>query len=118
MESAYQVNGLTGYIVGDKTFISSASTVKVEYLQENNVFGFKFTGVQPGYTKNSIFLPATGEKAHTIESGSGVYWTSYKGTDGQCGTFSLSYEVESYFYTHFAVIHNDYNEYAVRPVLK
>lgn len=113
-----EVNGLTGFIVGDKTFISSTSTVKVEYLQENNVFGFKFTGVQPGYTKNSIFLPATGEKAHTIESGSGVYWTSYKGTDGQCGTFSLSYEVESYFYTHFAVIHNDYNEYAVRPVLK
>lgn len=113
-----EVNGLTGIIVGDKTFISSTSTVKVEYLQENNVFGFKFTGVQPGYTKNSIFLPATGEKAHTIESGSGVYWTSYKGTDGQCGTFSLSYEVESYFYTHFAVIHNDYNEYAVRPVLK
>lgn len=113
-----EVNGLTGFIVGDKTFISSTSTVKVEYLQENNVFGFKFTGVQPGYTKNSIFLPATGEKAHTIESGSGVYWTSYKGTDGQCGTFSLSYEVESNFYTHFAVIHNDYNEYAVRPVLK
>lgn len=113
-----EVNGLTGFIVGDKTFISSTSTVKVEYLQENNVFGFKFTGVQPGYTKNSIFLPATGEKAHTIESGSGVYWTSYKGTDGQCGTFSLSYEVESYFYTHFAVIHNDYNEYEVRPVLK
>lgn len=113
-----EVNGLTGFIVGDKTFISSTSTVKVEYLQENNVFGFKFTGVQPGYTKNSIFLPATGEKAHTIESGSGVYWTSYKGTDGLCGTFSLSYEVESYFYTHFAVIHNDYNEYAVRPVLK
>lgn len=113
-----EVNGLTGFIVGDKTFISSTSTVKVEYLQENNVFGFKFTGVQPGYTKNSIFLPATGEKAHTIESGSGVYWTSYKGTDGLCGTFSLSYEVESYFYTHFAVIHNDYNEYEVRPVLK
>lgn len=113
-----EVNGLTGFIVGDKTFISSTSTVKVEYLQENNVFGFKFTGVQPGYTKNSIFLPATGEKAHTIESGSGVYWISYKGTDGRCGTFSLSYEVESYFYTHFAVIHNDYNEYAVRPVLK
>lgn len=113
-----EVNGLTGFIVGDKTFISSTSTVKVEYLQENNVFGFKFTGVQPGYTKNSIFLPATGEKAHTIESGSGVYWTSYKGTDGQCGSFSLSYEVESYFYTHFAVIHNDYNEYEVRPVLK
>lgn len=111
-----ELNGLVGYVGGDKTFTNG--TVKVEYCQQENVFGFKFTGVQPGYTKNSIFLPATGEKAHTIESGSGVYWTSYKGPDGKCGTFSLSYDVETYFYTHFVAIHEDYNVYAVRPVLK
>lgn len=111
-----ELNGLVGYGIRDKTF--KTSTVKVEYLQENNVFGFKFTGVQPGYTKNSIFLPATKENTHTIKSGFGNYWTSYKDTNGKCATFSLSYEVESYFYTHFAVIHEDYNVYAVRPVLK
>lgn len=111
-----EMNGLVGIVIGDKTF--TTNTVKVEYLQENNEFGFKFTGVQPGYTKNSIFLPATKEKTHTIKSGFGNYWTSYKDTNGKCATFSLSYEVESYFYTHFAVIHEDYNVYTVRPVLK
>lgn len=111
-----ELNGLVGYVVDDKTFTNG--TVKVEYCQQENVFGFKFTGVQPGYTENHIFLPATNEKTHTIKSGFGNYWTSYKGTDGKCATFSLSYDVDSYFYTHFAVIHEDYNVYTVRPVLK
>lgn len=111
-----ELNGLVGYVVGDKTFTNG--TVKVEYCQQENVFGFKFTGVQPGYTENHIFLPATNEKTHTIKSGFGNYWTSYKDPNGKCATFSLSYDVDSYFYTHFAVIHEDYNVYTVRPVLK
>ena len=111
-----ELNGLVGYAVGDKTFTNG--TVKVEYCQQENVFGFKFTGVQPGYTENHIFLPATNEKTHTIKSGFGNYWTSYKDTKGKCATFSLSYDADSYFYTHFAVIHEDYNVYTVRPVLK
>lgn len=111
-----ELNGLVGYVVGDKTFTNG--TVKVEYCQQENVFGFKFTGVQPGYTENHIFLPATNEKTYTIKSGFGNYWTSYKDTKGKCATFSLSYDVDSYFYTHFAVIHEDYNVYTVRPVLK
>lgn len=111
-----ELNGLVGYVVDDKTFTNG--TVKVEYCQQENVFGFKFTGVQPGYTENHIFLPATNEKTHTIKSGFGNYWTSYKDPNGKCATFSLSYDVNSYFYTHFAVIHEDYNVYTVRPVLK
>lgn len=111
-----ELNGLVGYVVDDKTFTNG--TVKVEYCQQENVFGFKFTGVQPGYTENHIFLPATNEKTHTIKSGFGNYWTSYKDPNGKCGTFSLSYDVDSYFYTHFAFIHEDYNVYTVRPVLK
>lgn len=111
-----ELNGLLGYVVGDKTFTNG--TVKVEYCQQENVFGFKFTGVQPGYTENHIFLPATKEKTHTIKSGFGNYWTSYKDENGKCATFSLSYDVDSYFYTHLAVIHDDYNVYTVRPVLK
>lgn len=111
-----ELNGLVGYVVGDKTFTNG--TVKVEYCQQENVFGFKFTGVQPGYTENHIFLPATKEKTHTIKSGFGNYWTSYKDPNGKCATFSLSYDVDSYFYIHFAVIHEDYNVYTVRPVLK
>ena len=111
-----ELNGLVGYVGGDKTFTNG--TVKVEYCQQENVFGFKFTGVQPGYTENHIFLPATYEKTHTIKSGFGNYWTSYKDENGKCATFSLSYDVDSFFYTHLAVIHDDYNVYTVRPVLK
>lgn len=111
-----ELNGLVGYVGGDKTFTNG--TVKVEYCQQENVFGFKFTGVQPGYTENHIFLPATNEKTHTIKSGFGNYWTSYKDENGKCATFSLSYDVDSFFYTHLAVIHDDYNVYTVRPVLK
>lgn len=111
-----ELNGLVGYVGGDKTFTNG--TVKVEYCQQENVFGFKFTGVQPGYTENHIFLPAINEKTHTIKSGFGNYWTSYKDENGKCATFSLSYDVDSFFYTHLAVIHDDYNVYTVRPVLK
>ena len=111
-----ELNGLVGYVGGDKTFTNG--TVKVEYCQQENVFGFKFTGVQPGYTENHIFLPATNEKTHTIKSGFGNYWTSYKDENGKCATFSLSYDVDSFFYTHLAVIHDDYNVYTVSPVLK
>lgn len=111
-----ELNGLVGYVGGDKTFTNG--TVKVEYCQQENVFGFKFTGVQPGYTENHIFLPATNEKTHTIKSGFGNYWTSYKDENGKCATFSLSYDVDSFFYTHLAVIHDDYNVYTVIPVLK
>lgn len=55
-----EMSGLLGKVDGDITF--TTSTVKVEYLQENNEFGFKFTGVQPGYTKNSIFLSLVNAK--------------------------------------------------------
>lgn len=112
-----EMNGLVGYVVGDKTF--KTNTVKVDYCQQGTVFGFMFTGVQPGYTKNSIFLPTVGTK-HTIESGTGVYWTSYQNKENnECSAFSLSYQVDYIFYTHFFEHAHANNEvYAVRPVLK
>lgn len=112
-----EMNGLVGYVVGDKTFTNN--TVKVDYCQQGTVFGFMFTGVQPGYTKNSIFLPTVGTK-HTIESGTGVYWTSYQNKENnECSAFSLSYQVDYIFYTHFFEHAHANNEvYAVRPVLK
>lgn len=112
-----EMNGLVGYGFGVKTFTNG--TVKVEYCQQENVFGFKFTGVQPGYTKNSIFMPTVGKK-HTIESGTGVYWTSYQNKENnECSAFSLSYQVDHLFYTTFFEKAHAVNEkYAVRPVLK
>ncbi len=82
--------GLVGSTNVGNSFMTN--TVKVEYLKENNVFGFKFTGVQPGYTENSIFLPTVEDKVHDAEAGYGRYWTSDPVVDTQTGySFDLSY---------------------------
>ena len=103
-----EMSGLLGTVAGDITF--TTSTVKVEYLQENNEFGFKFTGVQPGYTKNSIFLALVNAN----------YWTSYQDNESKfCYCLSLFYNEMPYLHTFIFTKAHAYNEkYAVRPVLK
>ena len=103
-----EMSGLLGTVAGDITF--TTSTVKVEYLQENNEFGFKFTGVQPGYTKNSIFLALVNAN----------YWTSYQDNESKfCYCLSLFYNEMPYLHTFiFTKAHADNEKYAVRPVLK
>lgn len=110
-----EMSGLIGSIGGGNSF--TTNTVKVEYLQENNEFGFKFTGVQPGYTGNSIFLPTVGDK-HTINDGGGVYWTSYQDEHSYGIALSLYYQKEVGLYTYF-MNHNVVSDYSVvvRPVL-
>lgn len=90
--------GLVGSTNVGNSFMTN--TVKVEYLQENNVFGFKFTGVQPGYTENSIFLPTVEGKVHDAEAGYGRYWTSDPVASKQTAySFDLSYSKLG-FYTY------------------
>lgn len=90
--------GLVGSTDVGNSFMTN--TVKVEYLQENNVFGFKFTGVQPGYTENSIFLPTVEDEEHDAEAGYGRYWTSDPVAGTQTGySFDLSYSKLG-FYTY------------------
>ena len=112
-----EMSGLLGKVDGDITF--TTSTVKVEYLQENNEFGFKFTGVQPGYTRNSIFLPTVGEK-HDLSSGNGNYWTSYQDASTKnCSTLSLWYADGKGLYTYpFYLADETTDKYALRPVLR
>lgn len=112
-----ELNGLVGNEVGKNTFTNG--TVKVEYLQENNEFGFKFTGVQPGYTRNSIFLPVVGEK-HDILSGHSNYWTSYQDASTKyCSTLSLWYSDGVGLYTYpFDRAHETTDKYPLRPVLR
>lgn len=91
--------GLVGSTGVGNAFMTN--TVKVEYLQENNVFGFKFTGVQPGYTENSIFLPTVEDKVHDAEAGYGRYWTSDPVAGTQTGySFDLSYSKGGGLYTY------------------
>ena len=110
-----EMSGLVGQTEVGNSF--TTNTVKVEYLQENNEFGFKFTGVQPGYTGNSIFLPTVGDK-HTINDGGGVYWTSYQDEHAFAIALSLYYQKGAGLYTYF-MNHHAVNDYSVvvRPVL-
>lgn len=112
-----EMSGLLGTVAGDITF--TTSTVKVEYLQENNEFGFKFTGVQPGYTKNSIFLAMVSAN-NVSEEVSRNYWTSYQDNESEyCYCLSLYYNVVPYLHTFiFTQAHAKKENYAVRPVLK
>lgn len=111
-----EMNGLVGSST-DNLF--TTNSVKVEYLQENNEFGFKFTGVQPGYTRNSIFLPVVGEK-HDILSGHSNYWTSYQDASTKyCSTLSLWYADGVGLHTYpFDRAHETTDKYALRPVLR
>lgn len=84
-----EMSSMCGYI--EQSEILTTKTVKVKYCQQGEIFGFEFTGVQPGYTQNSIFLPTVGNK-HDAESGDGRYWTSDPVADTQTGySFDLSY---------------------------
>lgn len=107
--------GLVGSTDVGNSFMTN--TVKVEYLQENNVFGFKFTGVQPGYTENSIFLPTVEGKVHDAEAGYGRYWTSDPVASKQTAySFDLSYSKLG-FYTYTTNISPVTTLIAVRLVL-
>ena len=107
--------GLVGSTDVGNSFMTN--TVKVEYLQENKVFGFKFTGVQPGYTENSIFLPTVEGKVHDAEAGYGRYWTSDPVASKQTAySFDLSYN-KGGFYTYTTNSSPDTTLLAVRLVL-
>lgn len=108
--------GLVGSTDVGNSFMTN--TVKVEYLQENNVvFGFKFTGVQPGYTENSIFLPTVEGKVHDAEARYGRYWTSDPVASKQTAySFDLSYSKLG-FYTYTTNSSPDTTLLAVRLVL-
>lgn len=98
LPSKKEMSGLVGSTEVGNSFMTN--TVKVEYLQENKVFGFKFTGVQPGYTENSIFLPTVEDEEHDAEAGFGRYWTSDPVVGTQTGySFDLSYS-KGGFYTY------------------
>ena len=92
-----EMSSMCGYI--EQSEILTTKTVKVKYCKQGDKFGFEFTGVQPGYTQNSIFLPTVGNK-HDAESGDGRYWTSDPVADTQTGySFDLSY-TKGGFYTY------------------
>ena len=82
--------------------------VDVENTTQDNVSGYLYKGVQPGYTKNNMFLPATNK------DGSAVYWSQTLENDK--GVILNMHPGEKSPY-HYFWTGEKYYEYAVRPVL-
>lgn len=86
---------------------------KAEIQVQNGKAGILYTGIQPGYTDKSIFLPFDGEGS----SFSGIYWTSTKGIEGYGTTLDVICG-EGIFYVYFLNDQGNFNtKYLVRPVL-
>lgn len=102
---------MSGFIKNEHDI--NTDNVKVVYTSKNGVYGLEFTGVQPGYTKSTLFFPSD---VQNPDYGEGIYLTSSNGQEehGSGSGFMYSNH-ELYFYTTDK-IHYDTN-YNVRPVL-
>ena len=60
-----------GWSANDK---EKEKKVNAVYCIENGVWGFEFTGVTPGYTNVSLFLPANPDALDS--RGEATYWTA------------------------------------------
>ncbi len=86
--------------------------VNCEYIQENSVWGFKFTGLTDGYTDNSVFFPA---QLGNSNYGFALYWSAT--ADGSGAWYMSLY----YYYGGWDSSWEEGSqgdEYSVRPVLK
>lgn len=104
-------------------YTTKTENVEVDNVIENDVVTkFKYIGVQPGYTKNIMYLPST-----VPNSSAGVYWSSTDAghdTGGHELGWCLNMIVDDkdkykykYKYTHFFTSFKKDGLYAVRPVL-
>ncbi len=96
---------------------TKTSNVEVDNVIENNVVtGFKYIGVQPGYNKNTMFLPSTDLKNY-----GGVYWSStdagLNNENEEVGWNLNMIVLHKDSHTHYFLKHKKDIPYAVRPVL-
>lgn len=90
-----------------------------QIVEESGVVGFRYTGIMPGYTKQSIFLPLENNEGHLTLS----YWTSSQEMKGHgtllavIATFQDNvYKIPLYFF-HPMGYTTEATKYNVRPVL-
>lgn len=90
-----------------------------QIVEESGVVGFRYTGIMPGYTKQSIFLPLENNEGHLTLS----YWTSSQEMKGHgtllavIATFQDNvYKIPLYFF-HPMGYTTETTKYNVRPVL-
>lgn len=89
--------------------------VNAVYCLENGVLGFKFTGITPGYTNVSLFLPANSGALDSY--GEATYWTATQVGSNKAGyQLSLNGGGDVVANCHYADHGYDDPSY-VRPVL-
>ena len=98
-------------------YTTKTENVEVDNVIENDgVTKFEYKGVQPGYTKNIMYLPST-----VPNSSAGVYWSSTDAghdKDGHGLGWCLNMIVhDKDTHTHYFLDHKKDIPYAVRPVL-
>lgn len=96
-------------------YTTKKENVEVDNVIENEVVTkFKYKGVQPGYTNNTMYLPSTDPS-----SSGGVYWSS---TDAGQNNEEMGWALNMVVYNkdthaHYFVSFKKNVSYAVRPVL-
>lgn len=104
----------------DEMGLSANDTVNVKkvnavYCIENGVLGFKFTGITPGYTNVSLFLPANSGALDYY--GEATYWTATQVGSNKAGyQLSLIGGGDVVANCHYADYGYD-GDFYVRPVL-
>ena len=98
-------------------FTTKTENVEVDNVIENDVVTkFKYIGVQPGYTKNIMYLPSTDPKSH-----GGVYWSStdagYDKNGDELGWCLNMIVNDKNSHSHYFLTQKQDVSYAVRPVL-
>lgn len=105
----------------DEMGLSANNTVNTEKVSavyrcnENGVWGFEFTGITPGYTNVSLFLP---DNPGALDSwGEATYWTATPVGPNQAGyQLSLICDGNHVVKCYYAA-HGFDGDYYVRPVL-
>lgn len=99
------------------TFVSEQTltpiNAKVEVKVQDGVPGILCTGIQPGYTDKTIFLPSNNGSEDYFE---GSYSTSTEGENSNCVTLGFA-GAGSQFYMHFYRGNSTQTANLVRPVL-
>ena len=105
----------------DEMGLSANNTVNTEKVSavyrcnENGVWGFEFTGITPGYTNVSLFLPANPGALDSY--GDAIYWTAPPVGSNQAGYQLSLVGGDNYVANcHYAAFGHDGDSY-VRPVL-
>ena len=105
----------------DEMGLSANNTVNTEKVSavyrcnENGVWGFEFTGITPGYTNVSLFLPANPDALDS--RGEATYWTATPVGSNKAGyQLSLICDGNHVVKCYYAA-HGFDGDYYVRPVL-